>query len=130
MTPAYACNQTDYPGNPGLAKLHVLVPDLFGQWMPMDATAQMVLANRLTDGHTVFLTADGGWVEDIGAGAVVGNQDAAQQLLAAAQLAEARNAVVEPYLIAIRIEAGLRVPVSYREAIRAAGPTVRTDLAE
>ena len=96
----------------------------------MDATAQMVLANRLTDGHTVFLTADGGWVEDIAAGAVVGDPDAAQQLLAAAQLAEARNAVVEPYLIAIRIEAGLRVPVSYREAIRAAGPTVRTDLAE
>ncbi len=90
----------------------------------------MVLANRLTDGHTVFLTADGGWVEDIASGALTGNQDAAQQLLAAAQLAEARNTVVEPYLIAIRMESGLRVPVSYREAIRAAGPTVRTDLAD
>jgi hypothetical protein len=90
----------------------------------------MVLANRLTDGHTVFLTADGGWAEDIAHGALAGNQDAAQQLLSAAQLAEAHNAVVEPYLIAIRMESGARVPVSYREAIRAAGPTVRTDLTD
>jgi hypothetical protein len=90
----------------------------------------MVLANRLTDGLTVFLAADGGWVEDIARGAVAANQDAAQQLLAAAQLAEANNAVVEPYLIGIRTDSGLRVPVSYREAIRAAGPTVRTDLAD
>lgn len=96
----------------------------------MDTTGQMVLANRLTDGHTVFLTADGGWVEDIARGAVAGNQDAAQQLLATAQLAEARNAVVEPYIIAIRTESGSRLPVSYREAIRATGPTIRTDLAD
>jgi Protein of unknown function (DUF2849) len=96
----------------------------------METTGHMVLANRLTDGLTVFLAADGGWVEDIALGAVAGNQDAAQQLLAAAQLAEARNAVVEPYIIGIRTDSGLRVPVSYREAIRAAGPTVRTDLAD
>ena len=96
----------------------------------METTGHMVLANRLTDGLTVFLAGDGGWVEDIARGAVAGNQDAAQQLLAAAQLAEARNAVVEPYLIGIRTDSGLRVPVSYREAIRATGPTVRTDLAD
>ena len=96
----------------------------------METTGHMVLANRLTDGLTVFLAADGGWVEDIARGAVADTQDAAQQLLAAAQLAEARNAVVEPYIIGIRTDSGLRVPVSYREAIRAAGPTVRTDLAD
>ena len=95
----------------------------------MDTTGQMVLANRLTDGHVVFLAADGGWVEDIACGALASDPDAAQRLLAAAQLAESRNAVVEPYLIGIRDEAGRRRPVSFREAIRAAGPTVRTDLA-
>jgi len=94
----------------------------------MDPTGQMVLANRLADGQVVFLAADGGWVEDIARGAVAGDPVAAQRLLADAQLAESRNAVVEPYLIDIRDAGGRRQPVSFREAIRAAGPTVRTDL--
>ena len=96
----------------------------------MHTTGQMIVANRLTDGHVVFLAADGGWVEAIEAGHLASDQDAAQRLLTDAQLAESRNVVVEPYLIEIRTETGLRVPVSYREAIRAAGPTVRTDLAD
>jgi Protein of unknown function (DUF2849) len=94
----------------------------------MDMTGQMVLANRLADGRVVFLAADGGWVEDIAGGAVVAGADAGEQLLAAAQLAEARNVVVEPCLIGVRQAAGQRQPVAWREAIRAAGPTVRTDL--
>lgn len=93
----------------------------------MDTTGQMVLANRLTDGRVVFLAAGGGWVEDIGGGALVTAPDAAEQLLAVALVAESRNAVVEPYLIKIRTVAGQRQPVAFREAIRAAGPTVRTD---
>lgn len=93
----------------------------------MDATGQMVLANRLTDGRVVFLAGDGSWVEDIAAGAVAAGPDAAQRLLAAAQLAESRNVVVEPYLIGITDRQGRR-PVEWREAIRAAGPTVRTDV--
>ncbi|MEO8223976.1 MAG: DUF2849 domain-containing protein [Gammaproteobacteria bacterium] len=93
----------------------------------MDPKEQMVVASRLTDGRTVFLAADGGWVEDIAAGAVAADTDAAERLLGFAVLAEARNTVVEPYLIAIHRNAGLRQPVSFREAIRAAGPTVRTD---
>lgn len=93
-------------------------------------TEQMVLANRLADGRVVFLTAGGGWVEDIASGAVATGPEAAGRLLAAAQLAEARNVVVEPYLIGIRHVAGQREPVAWREAIRAAGPTVRTDLTD
>ncbi len=94
----------------------------------MNATGQMVLANRLADGQVVFLAADGSWVEDIEGGNLVSDPVAAQRLLAEAQLAESRNVVVEPYLIDIRDAAGRRQPVSFREAIRAAGPTVRTDL--
>ena len=93
----------------------------------MDTTAQMVIASRLTDGRAVFLAADGSWVLDIAAGAVAHDADAATQLLAAAQLSEVRNAVVEPYLIDIRETDGQRVPVAWREAIRTAGPTVRTE---
>ena len=91
-------------------------------------TEQMVLANRLADGRVVFLAAGGGWVEDIASGAVASDPGAAGRLLADAQLAESRNAVVEPYLIGIRQVAGQRQPLAWREAIRAAGPTVRTDL--
>lgn len=93
-------------------------------------TEQMVLANRLSDGRVVFLAAGGRWVEDIAGGAVASDPEAAGRLLAEAQLAESRNAVVEPYLIGIRQVAGQREPVAWREAIRAAGPTVRTDLPE
>lgn len=94
----------------------------------MDMTEQMVLASRLTDGRVVFLAPDGGWVENIAAGAVAGDPDAAASLLAEGQKAEVRNVVVEPYLIEIRIVAGQRQPVAWREVIRSAGPTVRTDL--
>jgi hypothetical protein len=98
--------------------------------MPMDATGQMVLASRLTDGQVVFLAPDGRWVETIADGALARDQDAAQRLLAAGQLAGSLNTVVDPYLIGIRNDAGQRQPVSFREAIRTGGPTVRTDLAD
>ena len=127
MTPAYACNQTDYPGSGRVAKLATPAVN-HCKSIPMDPTGQMVLANRLADGQVVFLTTDGSWVEDIALGALVRDPAAAQRLLADAQLAESRNVVVEPYLIDIRDEAGHRQPVSFREAIRATGPTVRTDL--
>lgn len=95
----------------------------------MDATGQMILANRLTDGRVVFLAADGSWVDDIAAGALTTDDSAARQLLETARQAEAGNLVIEPYLIGIRGSAGAREPVSFREGIRAGGPTIRTDLA-
>ncbi len=95
----------------------------------MDATGQMILANRLTDGRVVFLAADGSWVDDIAAGALTTDAASAQRLLAQARRAEDRSAVLEPYLIGVRAAAGARRPVSFREGIRAAGPTIRTDLA-
>lgn len=87
----------------------------------------MVLASRLTDGRAVFLAADGDWVTDIAGGAVAGGPEAAEELLAVARLAEARNVVVEAYLVGIRQVGDQRQPVSWRESVRAAGPTVRTD---
>ncbi len=89
----------------------------------------MILANRLTDGRVVFLAEDGSWVDDIATGAVTTDAAGAQQLLAEAREAEEQSAVIEPYLIGVRTAAGARKPVSFRERIRAAGPTIRTDLA-
>jgi hypothetical protein len=89
----------------------------------------MILANRLTDGRVVYLAADGGWVDDIAAGAVTNDAHSAQRLLAVARQAEDQSTVIEPYLIGIRTATGARLPVSFRESIRASGPTIRTDLA-
>lgn len=97
--------------------------------MRIDPTEQMVLANRLTDGRVVFLAADGNWVENIESGARSADDQRAAEMLAAAHLAESRGVVVEPYLIGIRHASGRLQPVSFREGIRARGPTVRTDLA-
>jgi hypothetical protein len=88
----------------------------------------MVLASRLADGRTVFLAAAGTWVPDIAAGALAADAAGGEQLLALARADESRNVVVEPYLIQVREVAGQRRPVEWREVIRAAGPTVRTDL--
>jgi hypothetical protein len=86
----------------------------------------MVLANRLADGRVVFL-AVAGWAESIADGAVATDPDAAEALLARARADEARNLVVEPALVEVRDTPGGRLPVAFRERIRSAGPTVRTD---
>ncbi len=88
----------------------------------------MVVASRLGDGRVIFLAAAGSWTEDIAAGALTGDEDEAARLLADALGDEGRNLVVEPYLITVTEAEGRRRPVAWREAIRAAGPTVRTDL--
>lgn len=87
---------------------------------------QMVIANRLRDGLTVFLATGDAWVESIAEGVVARDAAAAARLLQAAEAAAARNVVVGPYLIAIAEESTGRRPLEWREAIRAFGPTVET----
>jgi hypothetical protein len=91
---------------------------------------QMIIANRLADGAVVFLAPDHAWVGEIAAGRVIENAAEAEALLGLAREHEARCIVVDPQLIeVVDANGGLR-PVAIREAIRAFGPTVRTDLAE
>jgi hypothetical protein len=85
--------------------------------------AQMIIANRLTDGRSVFLQAPGQWVEAFTAGAVLEDDATAAELLAAAKRDEAANVVVEPYLIEVGAD---QRPLAWRELIRAEGPTVLT----
>jgi hypothetical protein len=92
----------------------------------MPEKIQMVIANRLRDGLTVFLGDGDIWVESIGDGIVAQNADAAAALLRTAEVAADRNVVVSPYLIAIREGDRGRSPIEWREAIRAFGPTVET----
>ena len=90
----------------------------------------MIIANRLADGAVVFLTASRAWAPAIGVGAVIDDAAEAERLLAAAKQDEAANVVVDPNLIEVAITDGAPRPTAIREAIRAFGPTVRTDLTE
>ncbi|NOT39950.1 MAG: DUF2849 domain-containing protein [Alphaproteobacteria bacterium] len=83
---------------------------------------QVLTANRLSDGEVVYLAPDGTWVEGIDAAQVVNDADAA---LATGQQAERDRKIVHAYLFDITPN---HRPMKMREIIRAAGPTVRTDL--
>jgi hypothetical protein len=91
------------------------------------ATPQMLTANRLAGGDVVYWRA-GGWVEAFADGDVFSAEAEAEAALAAARKFVADNVVVNPYLFDVRAEADGVLPVKEREIIRAAGPTVRTDL--
>jgi hypothetical protein len=91
---------------------------------------QMIIANRLRDGVVVFLAPNEGWQPAIAAGALIDNEADAAKLMAV----EARHVdecqVIDPQLIDVEVEGGQPRPTAIREAIRAFGPTVRTDLTE
>lgn len=77
-------------------------------------------ANRLIDGEVVFW-AKGRWVEQFGEAEVFEDDGPAGE--AEAHAKGQPNLVVDPYLIAVApAEDGL-APVSYRERIRALGPS-------
>ena len=88
---------------------------------------KIVTANRLDDGLVVYLNG-AGWSERIEDARIAGDDAAADGLLAEAEGPGQEIRVVEPYLIEIALEGAEPRPVSYREAIRAKGPTVRLDL--
>jgi len=91
---------------------------------------QMIIANRLRDGAVVFLAATEGWEPAIGAGTVIDNEGDAARLMTVAKRHEAECEVIDPQLIEVEVKDGQPRPTAIREAIRAFGPTVRTDLTE
>lgn len=91
---------------------------------------QMIIANRLRDGVVVFLAPNEGWEPAIAAGALIDNEADAGKLMAVAKRHEGECQVIDPQLIDVELTDGQPRPTAIREAIRAFGPTVRTDLAE
>ncbi len=90
-------------------------------------TDKIVTANRLDDGLVVYLNG-AGWSERIEDAHIAGDDAAADGLLARAEGPGQEIRVIEPYLIEVARGDAAPRPVSYREAIRAQGPTVRPDL--
>lgn len=89
---------------------------------------QVVIANRLRDGRVVFLGSDHVWVERVEQCPPAADADAAATLLSLGEQAETEQVVVGAELIEVADRGGVLTPVKMREAIRAKGPTVRTDL--
>ena len=78
-------------------------------------------ANRLADGEVVF-GQGGRWVESFGDADLFADDDPAGEA-AEAHGKNQPTVVVEPYLIDLVESQGLWAPVSYRERIRALGPS-------
>lgn len=90
--------------------------------------SQIVTANRLADGVVVFRSADGGWSENFARVEIYADAAAVKAALAQAVESVAQGLVVDPYGVEVELRNGHYIPKSLREAIRAAGPTVRRDL--
>ena len=88
----------------------------------------IITANRLADGVVVFQSDDRSWSEDFRRAALLPDKPAASAALALAKEDETRNLVVDAYEAPVEERNGHFAPKALREAIRAAGPTVRRDL--
>ena len=88
---------------------------------------QMIIANRLIDGRVVFMDADAAWVDSIEEGILLETAADNDRLMGLAMRDVEDCVIVEPYLIDVVMDDGKRRPVEAREAIRAFGPSVRTD---
>ncbi len=88
----------------------------------------VITANRLSDGVVVFQSADHGWTEDFNRAALWPDKPSTAAALARAKDDETRNLVVDAYEVPVEVRNGHLSPKALREAIRAAGPTIRRDL--
>jgi len=86
---------------------------------------QALTANRLSDGVVVFWS-HGQWAERFPDAALFTDAAPAESVLPAAKALPLE--LVDPYLIDIRLDDGQPVPVSYRERVRALGPTIHPDM--
>jgi hypothetical protein len=88
------------------------------------STAQVLTANRLTDGIAVWYDRDGKWNEWIGRSVVATNKEDAERLEAIGKKAYADNEVLDVNLIEVEEIEGQIRPLRLRERIRAEGPTI------
>lgn len=77
--------------------------------------------NRLDDGEAVFFGVDGDWVSRFAEARLFEDDDAA--MTAEAHAKTQITVVVDPYLIDVIPSDGGWAPLSYRERVRALGPT-------
>jgi hypothetical protein len=87
---------------------------------------QVLTANRLKLGEVAYWN-QGRWVSRLEEAELMSGSVAEAALKGAGEFVRSGE-IVAPYLFEAHETAGRTVPVKVREAVRAAGPTVRTDL--
>jgi hypothetical protein len=85
---------------------------------------RVLTANRLIDGEVVFWSGEN-WVESF-ARALTFEDDASAEAAEAAAKSDVTR-LVDPYLIEVMAMGGRFAPVSFRERLRALGPTNKLD---
>jgi hypothetical protein len=89
---------------------------------------QILTANDLIEGDVIFL-GPAGWIRDHRLARIARSPEDASALEAFGQAELVLNRIVDPYLNDVSLsENGVISPVHYRERLRTAGPSVRTDL--
>lgn len=88
---------------------------------------QVLTANRLRDGAVVYWSS-GSWTGSLETAQVFSDKVSAEAALERAAKDVAGRIVVNPYLFEVRRDEGRLMPLREREVIRAAGPSVRSDL--
>jgi hypothetical protein len=89
---------------------------------------RIVIASRLSDGRTVFLGSNASWMDFIQESRIANTTEEDEEIMQIARESEGRQEVVDPYLVDVEAENGKVRALHHREAIRAAGPTIRRDL--
>ncbi len=82
---------------------------------------KVLTGNRLADGEAVFLAKDGRWAERFVDAQLFEDEDAA--MAAEAHAKGQITVIVDPYLIDVIPSDGAWAPLSFRERVRALGPT-------
>ena len=88
---------------------------------------KVMTANRLHDGVVVYLANDGAWCERVADARIAATEAEERALEKRAAGDEHDLLVVEAYLFDVDPKPDGPAPLSQRERIRAAGPTVGTD---
>src|SRR3546814_19762134 len=94
---------------------------------PKNASLRVVTANRLRQGDVVYLTVSGTWSHHLNESRASDDKSDLEAMLAKAADDVAARLVVGPYAFEVVEIDGILQPLSAREIIRAAGPTVRSD---
>ncbi|HWD14532.1 DUF2849 domain-containing protein [Pseudochrobactrum sp. sp1633] len=87
-------------------------------------TVKVLSANRLSDGMSVWLAADGHWANSIRGALLARHPEAVAALEAAGQQASRSDEVVDINLIDVEEHGDQLFPVRLRERIRLSGPTI------
>jgi len=86
-------------------------------------TLQVFTANRLIDGVVVYLTEDGHWSPSVFLSSVISNDDGLELMALMAEAGVGQSIILNPYLIEVTRDDGKLRPTSYRERLRAFGPS-------